>query len=143
MEFQIARNLSAIGRAQEDVAHALRHIETIMDCLNREVIVSVTVSEAADDLLSSARDLLTQVQQLLNTQSEEGAERLRTAQIAFLQEHISRNPSLTNSSSSQVNFMTNSTDSHSRDTHREVDSDGHSYANTVVRGRVRCPDESE
>ena len=143
MEFQIARNLSAIGRAQEDVAHALRHIESTRDCLNREVIMSVAVSEAADDLLSSARDLLAQVQQLLNTQSEEGAERLRTAQIAFMQDHATRNLSLTNSSSSQVNLMTDSTNSHSRDTDRDVESDGHSYANTVVRGRVRCPDESE
>ena len=84
MDSQFARDLCAIARAQDDVA-PLRHIEACMDCLNREVIVSASCSEATQ-LLSAARSSLLQVQTLLNSQSDEGAERLRNAQVAFIME---------------------------------------------------------
>ena len=48
MDFQLARNLSALSRAQNEIAEALLHIDCLSDCLNREIIVSAACSEATD-----------------------------------------------------------------------------------------------
>ena len=92
MDFQLARNLSAIARAREEISQALLHIDSTVDCPNREIIMSAASLEATDleQLLASARALLLQVQTLLVTQSEEGANRLRDAQIAFITERRER-----------------------------------------------------
>ena len=143
MDFQLARNLSAIGRAQENVAQSLLHIEATIDCLNRDIIVSAACSEATEQLLTSARALLLQVQSLLATQSDEGSDRLREAQISFLME---RQENRSNSSYSHDENMTSSLtgqDQASRVTDKEIASDGHSYANTVVRGGLRQYDDND
>ena len=80
MDFQLARNLSALARAQQETAQALLHIDTLSDCINREIIMSAASSEANEQLLASAKATLLQVQNTLATQSDEGASRLRDAQ---------------------------------------------------------------
>ena len=73
MDFQLARNLSALTRAQQEAAQALLHIDSLADCINREIIMSAASSEATEQLVASARSTLIQVQQMLSTQSDEGA----------------------------------------------------------------------
>ena len=73
MDFQLARNLSALSRAQQEAAQALLHIDSLSDCINREIIMSAASSEATEQLVASARSTLIQVQQMLSTQSDEGA----------------------------------------------------------------------
>ena len=84
MDFQLARNLSAVSRAQNEIAEALLHIDCLSDYLNREIIMSAASSEATEQLVVSARATLVQVQNILETQSNEGARRLREAQVAFI-----------------------------------------------------------
>ena len=84
MDFQLARNLSALARAQQEAAQALLHIDCLSDCINREIIMSAASSEATEQLVVSARATLVQVQNMLATQSDEGARRLREAQVAFI-----------------------------------------------------------
>ena len=50
MDFQFARNLSAISRAQQSVADALLQVGACTDCLNREVILPVNDSDEAEQL---------------------------------------------------------------------------------------------
>ena len=76
MDFQLARNLSALTRAQQEAAQALLHIDSLADCINREIVMSAASSEATEQLVASARSTLIQVQQMLSTQSDEGARRL-------------------------------------------------------------------
>ena len=73
MDFQLARNLSALSRAQHEISEALLHIDCLSDYLNREIIMSATCSEATEQLVVTARAILTQVQNTLETQSNEGA----------------------------------------------------------------------
>ena len=84
MDFQLARNLSALARAQEETSQALLHIDSLADCLNREIIMAAASSEATEQLVAVAKTTLLQVQTILATQSEEGASRLRDAQISFI-----------------------------------------------------------
>ena len=84
MDFQLARNLSALSRAQHEISEALLHIDCLSDLLNREIIMSATCSEATEQLVVTARATLTQVQITLETQSNEGARRLRESQINFI-----------------------------------------------------------
>ena len=84
MDFQLARNLSALSRAQQEVAQALLHIDSLADCINREIIKSAASSEATEQLVASAKATLLQVQNMLATQSDEGASRFRDAQISFI-----------------------------------------------------------
>ena len=84
MDFQLARNLSALSRAQNEIAEALLHIDSLSDCLNREIIMSAASSEATEQMVASARATLAQVQNLLATQTDEGARRLCEAQVAFI-----------------------------------------------------------
>ena len=85
MGFQLSRNLSAIGRAQENLAQSLLHVEATIHCLNRDIIESAACSEATE-LPTCARALLLEVQSLLAAQFDEGSDRLREAQISFLME---------------------------------------------------------
>ena len=55
--------------------------------------MSAASSEATEQLLTSARALLAQVQTRLVTQSDEGANRFRDAQIAFITERRERSSS--------------------------------------------------
>ena len=84
MDFQLARNLSALARAREEISQAILHIDSLADCLNREIIMAAGNSEATEQLVASAKTTLLQVQTILVTQSEEGASRLRDAQISFI-----------------------------------------------------------
>ena len=84
MDFQLARNLSALSRAEQEVAQALLHIDSLANCINREIIMSAASSEATEQLVASAKAMLLQVQDMLATQSDEGASRLRDAQISFI-----------------------------------------------------------
>ena len=143
MDFQLARTVSAIGRARENVAQSLLHIEATIDCLNRDIIVSAACSEAMEQLLTFARALLLQAQSLLASQSDEGSDRLREAQIAFL---LERQANRSSSSYPSDDHMTSSLveeDQASRITDKEIASDGHSYANTVVRGGLRQYDDDD
>ena len=84
MDFQLARNLSALSRAQNEIAEALLHIDRLADYLNREIIMSASSSEATEQPVDAARANLHQVQTILETQSNEGGRRLREAQINFI-----------------------------------------------------------
>ena len=140
MDFQLARNLSAIGRAQENVAQSLMHVEATIDCLNREIIVSAACSEATEQLLTSARSLLLQVQTLLSSQANEGADRLREAQIAFIMDRH-ENKSSTSASHAASSASMQMSGHQSSATHRELHCDGDSYAETVVRGGIWNEDD--
>ena len=69
MDFQLARNLSALSRAQHEAAEALLHIDCLADCINREIIMSAASSEATEQLVISTRATLVQLQNILATQS--------------------------------------------------------------------------
>ena len=69
MDFQLARNLSALARAQDEITQALLHIDSLSDCLNREIIMAAASSEATEQLVTSAKTSLLQVQTILVTQS--------------------------------------------------------------------------
>ena len=84
MDFQLARNLSAIARAQEDLSQSLLYLDSTIDCLNREVIMSAASSEATEQLLTSARALIVQVQTLFVTQSNESVIRLHCETLKSL-----------------------------------------------------------
>ena len=145
MDFQLARNLSALSRAQNEIAEALLHIDCLSDHLNREIIMSAASSEATEQLVMSARTTLIQVQNILETQSNEGARRLREAQVAFITTHRNRSSSTSASHESAP-------DSHEPDrqasgrqssaTERITPSEGHSFAETAIRGRLWRDDAS-
>ena len=147
MDFQLARNLSAIARAREEISQALLlHIDSTVDCLNREIIMSAASSEATEQLLTSARALLAQVQTRLVTQSDEGANRFRDAQIAFITERRERSSST--SAASHVSRAGSHQSSQQQSggqsgiTERVAPSEGHSYAHTAIRGGLRRDDNS-
>ena len=56
MDFQLARNLSALSRAQNEIAEALLHIYCLSDCLNGKIIMSAASSEATEQLVASANN---------------------------------------------------------------------------------------
>ena len=61
MDFQLACNLSALVRAQEETTEALLHIDSLADCLNREIIMAATSSEATEQLVTAAKTNLLQI----------------------------------------------------------------------------------
>ena len=101
-------------------------------------------SEATEQLLASAKTTLIQVKTILVTQAEEGANRLRDAQIAFIAARQARSSS---SSASHVSQHENpqsrlrSSGGQSCITERVTPSDGHSYAQTAIRGSLLRDDE--
>ena len=145
MDFQLARNLSALSRAQNEIAEALLHIDCLSDCLNREIIMAAASSEATEQLVASARTTLVQVQNMLATQSDEGARRLREAQVAFITTRRDR------SSSTSVSYESDpdgqepdhlASGRQSCATERITPSEGHSFAETAIRGRLWRDDAS-
>ena len=93
MDFELARNLSALFRAQNEISEALLHIHCLSDYLNREIIMSAASSEATEQLVVTVRTTLVQVQNILETQSNEGARRLREAQVNFIATRRNRSSS--------------------------------------------------
>ena len=145
MDFQLARNLSALTRAQQEAAQALLHIDSLADCINREIIMSAASSEATEQLVASARSTLIQVQKMLATQSDEGARRLREAQVSFITTRRERSSSTSASHESEPDSQEPDGQVFERqscDTERITPSEGHSFAETALRGRLWRDDES-
>ena len=145
MDFQLARNLSALSRAQNEIAEALLHIDCLSDCLNREIIMSAASSEATEQLVASARTTLVQVQNMLATQSDEGARRLREAQVAFITTRRDRSSSTSASHESDPDGQEPDHQASGRQscaTERITPSEGHSFAETAIRGRLWRDDAS-
>ena len=145
MDFQLARNLSALARAQEEISQAILQNDSLTDCLNREIIRAAASSEAIEQLVASAKTTLLQVQTILVTQSEEGASRLRDAQISFITARRERSSSTSASHESQPDSQRSArqqSGGQSCITERVTPSDGHSYAQTAIRGSLWRDDES-
>ena len=145
MDFQLARNLSALSRAQNEIAEALLHIDSLSDCLNREIIMSAASSEATEQMVASARATLVQVQSLLATQTDEGARRLREAQVAFMATRGIRSSSTSASHVSpdhRQGLAHPASGIQSCATERSTPSEGHSFAETAIRGRLWRDDAS-
>ena len=144
MDFQLARNLSALSRAQNEIAEALLHVDCLSDYLNRE-IMSASSSEATEQLVASARTTLVQIQNILETQPNEGARRLREAQVNFIANRRSRSSSTSASHDSgpdgqSLDLQTAGRQSNA--TERITPSEGHSFAETAIRGRLWRDDAS-
>ena len=137
MDFQSARNLSALWGAQGEVSGALRHVGACLDCLNREVILTESCALEAEHLLAAARTDLLQVQALLTGQLDEGAERLRAAQVAVLL-HRQVQPRTSSDPSEAQHHTVDAPNSprgvSSCDTRKELEDVGQSYTETVVVG---------
>ena len=145
MDFQLARNLSALSRAQHEISEALLHIDCLSDYLNREIIMSATCSEATEQLVVTARATLIQVQNILETQSNEGARRLRESQINFIATRRNRSSSTSSSPDTFHDGQASEqqvSDRHSSATERITPSEGHSFAETAIRGRLWRDDAS-
>ena len=115
------------------------------DCLNREIIMAAASSEATEQLLASAKTTLLQVKTILVTQAEEGANRLRDAQIAFITARHERSSSTFASHESQPESqrsMQLQSGGQRCVTERVTPSEGHSYAQTAIRGSLWRDDES-
>ena len=145
MDFQLARNLSALSRAQNEIAEALLHIDCLSDYLNREIIMSAASSEATEQLVVTARTALVQVQNILETQSNEGARRLREAQVNFIATRQNRSSSTSASHDSVHEEQESDQQASGRQssaTERIAPSEGHSFAETAIRGRLWRDDVS-
>ena len=145
MDFQLARNLSALSRAQNEISEALLHIDFLSDDLNREIIMSATSSEATEQMVATARTTLVQVQNILETQSNEGARRLREAQVNFIATRRNRSSSTSASHDSVQDGQESDqqlSERHSSATVRITPSEGHSFAETAIRGRLWRDDAS-
>ena len=145
MDFQLARHLSALSRAQQEVAQALLHIDSLADCINREIIMSAASSEATEQLVASAKATLLQIQNMLATQSDEGASRLRDAQISFITMRRARSSSSSASHESPTDSQVpevHLSGGQSCVTERNTPSEGHSFAQTAIRGSLWRDDES-
>ena len=102
-------------------------------------------SEATEQLLASAKTTLLQVQNILVTQSEEGASRLCDAQIAFITARHERSSGTSASHESQPDGQRSAlqqSGGQSCITERVTPSEGHSYAQTAIRGSLWRDDES-
>ena len=96
-------------------------------------------SEATEQLATAAKTNLLQIQAILAAQSEEGASRLRDAQITFITTRRERSSSTSASHVSQPNSQESAiqqSGAHSAITARDTLSDGHSYAQTAIRGNL-------
>ena len=145
MDFQLARNLPALSRAQNEIAEALLHLDSLSDYLNREIIMSATSSEATEQLVVTARTTLVQVQNILETQSNEGARRLREAQVNFIATRRNRSSSTSASHDSVHEGQESDQQASGRQssaTERITPSEGHSFAETAIRGRLWRDDAS-
>ena len=110
------------------------------DCLNREVILPANISEEAEQQLEEARKKLLQVQAMLNERLDEVEGRLRAAQVAYLLDRPQQEGQESDSSVGAVHSIpTGRQGAPSCSTCRQTTFDGHSYAETAVRGPVREP----
>ena len=119
-------------------------IDSLADCLNREILTAAAGSEATKQLVASAKATLLQVQTILGTQSEEGASRLRDAQISFITARRNRSSSTSASHECQPvspRSALQQSGGQSCSTERVTPSDGHSYAQTAIRGNLWRDDE--
>ena len=101
-------------------------------------------SEATGQVVTAAKTNLLQIQAILAAQSEEGATRLRDAQISFITTRRERPSSTSASHVSQSNsqgLATQELGAQSAITARDTPSDGHSYAQTAIRGNLWRHDE--
>ena len=101
-------------------------------------------SEATEQLVAVAKTTLLQVQTILATQSEEGASRLRDAQISFITTRRNRSSSTSASHESEPDSPQSALEqpgAQSVITERTPPSDGHSYAQTAIRGSLWRDDE--
>ena len=145
MDFQLARNLSALSRAQHEAAEALLHIDRLADCINREIIMSAASSEATEQLVNSTRATLVQLQNILATQSDEGARRLREAQVSFIPTRRECSSSTSASHESDPDGQEPDMEVSGRQscsTERITPSEGHSFAETAIRGCLWRDDDS-
>ena len=107
--------------------------------------MSAASSEATEQLVASARATLVQVQNMLATQSDEGARRLREAQVAFITTRRDRSSSTSASHESdpdgqEIDHQVSGRQSCA--TERITPSEGHSFAETAIRGCLWRDDES-
>ena len=145
MDFQLARNLSALSRAQNEIAQALLHVDCLSDYLNREIIMSASSSEATEQLVASARTTLVQIQNILETQSNEGARPLSAAQVNFIANRRRRSSSTSVSHDSVPDDQVLELQTSGRQssaTERTTPSEGHSFAETAIQGRLWRDDAS-
>ena len=107
--------------------------------------MSATSSEATEQLVVTARTTLVQVQNILETQSNEGARRLREAQVNFIATRRNRSSSTSASHDSVYDGQESdqqASERHSSATERFTPSEGHSFAETAIRGRLWRDDAS-
>ena len=138
MDFQFARNLSAISRALQATESALLQVGSCADCLNREAILPLSTSDEADQLLDDVRRDLLRLQTILLERQDEVEGRLRAAQVAYLLEPPVQGGS--GSSSCPEDESPSSPPlpgASSCSTCKRNSNDGHSYAETALRGPVR------
>ena len=136
MEFQGARNLTALDRAIRTLEETLLHLGDCEDCLNREVILPVSESDEVGQALEVARASLLRVQTTLHQHKQVADERLRAAQVAFLMERPLRSTTDTDtdSAASEMIAADQPQSDASLDIQKGLPEDGHSYAGTAVRG---------
>ena len=111
--------------------------------------MSAASSEATEQMVVSARTTLVQVQNILETQSNEGARRLREAQVNFITTRRNRSSSTSASHDSVPDGQDDGQESdqqasgrQSSATERITPSEGHSFAETAIRGRLWRDDAS-
>ena len=138
MDFQFARSLSAISRALQATESALLQIGSCADCLNREVILPVSTSDETDQLLDDVRRDLLRLQTILLERQDEVEGCLRAAQVAYLLERPVRE-GVAHLRAQKSPSSPPLPGAHSCSTCRHHSNDGHSYAETAVRGPVRGP----
>ena len=107
--------------------------------------MSAASSEATEQLVVTARSTLVQVQNILETQSNQGARRLREAQVNFIATRRNRSSSTSVSHDSvhegqESDQQTSGRYSSARE--RIVPSEGHSFAETAIRGGLWRDDAS-
>ena len=130
---------------KNEISEALLHIDCLSDYLNREIIMSAASSEATEQLVVSARTTLVQVHNILETQSNEGARRLREAQVNFIATRRNRSSSTSASHDSVHEGQESDQQASGRQssaTERITPSEGHSFAETAIRGRLWRDDAS-
>ena len=137
MDFQLARNLSALARAQEETTKALLHIDSLADCLNREIIMAAASSEATEQLVTAAKTSLYQIQAILAAQSEEGVDfvvrKFHSSQLGVNALQVLLHPMCL---SQTVKDQQLSRRVRRVLIARDTATDGHSYAQTAIRGNL-------
>ena len=134
MEFQGARNLTALDRTLQTLEETLLHLGDCEDCLNRDVILPVSASDEVGQALEVARVSLLRIQTTLHQHKQVADARLRAAQVAFLMERPLRSTANTDWYASSMIAADQLRSDASLDTQKELPEDGHSYAGTAVRG---------